>query len=244
MLCITIIWVTAGTCKPTVSQSKQFTTYLWEKQFKFIHLVFRHCQLLPLHHKLQLHQDPTVQKYTTSSCHTNTSLPSYPALTLCLQRRGSVFVNENAKRITDRRRIKEALFFCFFFLNYMSCLWYWPWRCLGFPLTSAHRRLRAAWEGERVKWMVRVRRMQWLTSANTPNMRFWQEASSCKHTWFQVSFRCDPKDRNKPHLNFTTASFSALLRWIKAESCLKYEPDSSVMKTCCWIDQHKAAYNF
>lgn len=115
MLCITIIWVTAGTCKPTVSQSKQFTTYLWEKQFKFIHLVFRHCQLLPLHHKLQLHQDPTVQKYTTSSCHTNTSLPSYPALTLCLQRRGSVFVNENAKRITDRRRIKEALFFCFFF---------------------------------------------------------------------------------------------------------------------------------
>lgn len=118
MLCITIIWVTAGTCKPTVSQSKQFTTYLWEKQFKFIHLVFRHCQLLPLHHKLQLHQDPTVQKYTTSSCHTNTSLPSYPALTLCLQRRGSVFVNENAKRITDRRRIKEALFFfCFLKLH-------------------------------------------------------------------------------------------------------------------------------
>lgn len=36
---------------------------------------------------------------------------SYPALTLCLHRRGSVFVNENAKRITDRRRIKEALFF-------------------------------------------------------------------------------------------------------------------------------------
>lgn len=99
-------------------KNKQFTTNLLEKQFKFIHRVFRHCQLLPLHHKLQLHQDQTVQKHTTSSCHTNTSLLSYPALTLCLQRRGSVFVNENAKRITERRRIKEAsdfFFFLFFF---------------------------------------------------------------------------------------------------------------------------------
>ena len=61
------------------------------------------------------------------------------------------------------------LFIYLFIFLHALFKWYWPWRCHGFPLTSAHRRLTAV---QRVKWMVSFWNGHnvWLMSTMTTNL--------------------------------------------------------------------------